>query len=33
MVQDTVEMYGGTLIIGESEALGGALFALRLPGR
>jgi len=33
MVQDTVEMYGGTLIIGESDALGGALFALRLPGR
>jgi two-component system sensor histidine kinase PhoQ len=33
MVQDTVEMYGGALIIGESEALGGALFAIRLPGR
>ena len=33
MVQDTVEMYGGTLTIGESEALGGARFALRLPGR
>jgi two-component system sensor histidine kinase PhoQ len=33
MVQDTVELYGGTLTIGESAALGGALFALRLPGR
>jgi two-component system, OmpR family, sensor histidine kinase PhoQ len=33
MVQDTVEIYGGTLMIGESAALGGALFALRLPGR
>lgn len=33
MVQDTMEMYGGALMIGESEALGGALFALRLPGR
>ena len=33
MVQDTVEMYGGALIIGESDALGGALFAIRLPGR
>jgi two-component system sensor histidine kinase PhoQ len=33
MVQDTVEMYGGTLTIGESLALGGAEFSLRLPGR
>jgi two-component system sensor histidine kinase PhoQ len=33
MVQDTVEMYGGTLTIGESATLGGARFALRLPGR
>jgi two-component system, OmpR family, sensor histidine kinase PhoQ len=33
MVQDTVEMYGGALTIGESAALGGAAFDLRLPGR
>jgi two-component system sensor histidine kinase PhoQ len=33
MVQDTVEMYGGTLTIGESAALGGARFDVRLPGR
>jgi two-component system sensor histidine kinase PhoQ len=33
MVQDTVEMYGGKLIIGESAALGGARFEVRLPGR
>ncbi len=33
MVQDTVEMYGGTLTIGESATLGGAAFELRLPGR
>ncbi len=33
MVQDTVEMYGGTLTIGESKSLGGARFELRLPGR
>jgi two-component system sensor histidine kinase PhoQ len=33
MVQDTVEMYGGTLIIDEAAALGGARFSLRLPGR
>jgi len=33
MVQDTVEIYGGTLTIAESEALGGARFGLRLPGR
>jgi two-component system sensor histidine kinase PhoQ len=32
MVQDAVEMYGGVLIIDES-TLGGARFALRLPGR
>jgi hypothetical protein len=33
MVQDTVEMYGGMLIIGESTTLGGAAFEIRLPGR
>jgi two-component system sensor histidine kinase PhoQ len=33
MVQDTVELYGGTLSIGASTSLGGARFALRLPGR
>lgn len=33
MVQDAVEMYGGTLAIEESAALGGARFVLRLPGR
>jgi two-component system sensor histidine kinase PhoQ len=33
MVQDTVEMYGGTVKIGASEALGGARFEVRLPGR
>src|SRR5262249_2222185 len=33
MVQDTVELYGGALLIGESESLGGARFELRLPGR
>jgi two-component system sensor histidine kinase PhoQ len=33
MVQDTVEMYGGTLTIGQSAALGGARFDVRLPGR
>ena len=33
MVQDTVEMYGGTLIVGKSAALGGARFEVRLPGR
>jgi len=32
MVQDTVEMYSGTLII-DSSPLGGARFSLRLPGR
>jgi two-component system sensor histidine kinase PhoQ len=32
MVQDTVEMYGGDVVIGTS-SLGGARFALRLPGR
>ena len=32
MVHDTVELYGGTLRIGESP-LGGARFELRLPGR
>lgn len=33
MVQDTIEMYGGSLTIGSSESLGGARFQLRLPGR
>ena len=33
MVQDTVEMYGGSLTISASTALGGASFGLRLPGR
>jgi two-component system sensor histidine kinase PhoQ len=33
MVQDTVELYGGTMIIGASTALGGAAFEIRLPGR
>jgi two-component system, OmpR family, sensor histidine kinase PhoQ len=32
MVQDTVDMYGGTLAI-DNSPLGGARFALRLPGR
>jgi two-component system, OmpR family, sensor histidine kinase PhoQ len=32
MVQDTVEMYGGALTI-DASPLGGARFALRLPGR
>lgn len=33
MVQDSVELYGGKLIIDQSESLGGARFTLRLPGR
>lgn len=33
MVQDTVDSYGGTLTIDKSALLGGARFALRLPGR
>ena len=32
MVQDTIEMYGGALVI-DNSTLGGARFALRLPGR
>jgi two-component system, OmpR family, sensor histidine kinase PhoQ len=32
MVQDTVELYGGSLVIAASR-LGGARFALRLPGK
>jgi signal transduction histidine kinase len=32
MVQDTVELYGGTLTVGASP-LGGARFEVRLPGR
>jgi hypothetical protein len=32
-VQDTVELYGGTMTIGASTALGGAAFEIRLPGR
>ena len=32
MVQDTVELYGGTLTI-DTSPLGGACFELRLPGR
>ena len=33
MVQDTVELYGGTMSIGASSALGGAAFEIRLPGK
>ena len=33
MVQETVEMYGGALGIDASDALGGARFTIRLPGR
>jgi two-component system sensor histidine kinase PhoQ len=33
MVQDTVELYGGTMTIRSSSALGGAAFEIRLPGR
>ena len=33
MVQDTVELYGGTMTIGASPTLGGASFEIRLPGR
>ncbi len=32
MVQETIEMYGGTLLIDDS-TLGGARFVVRLPGR
>jgi two-component system sensor histidine kinase PhoQ len=32
MVQDTVELYGGSLVI-DASTLGGARFALRLPGK
>ena len=33
MVQDTVELYSGSVTIGASTALGGAAFEIRLPGR
>jgi two-component system, OmpR family, sensor histidine kinase PhoQ len=33
MVQDTVELYSGTMTISASPALGGAAFEIRLPGR
>lgn len=33
MVQDTVELYGGTMTIGASLTLGGAAFEIRLPGK
>jgi two-component system sensor histidine kinase PhoQ len=33
MVQDTVELYGGTMTIGASPALGGAAFEIRLSGK
>jgi two-component system sensor histidine kinase PhoQ len=33
MVRETVALYGGQLVIGASEALGGARVELRLPGR
>lgn len=33
MVQDTVELYGGSMTIGASTTLGGAAFEIRLPGR
>ena len=32
MVQDTIEMYGGSLAI-DASPLGGARFCVRLPGR
>ncbi|MBV8740804.1 MAG: GHKL domain-containing protein, partial [Sinobacteraceae bacterium] len=32
MVQDTIEMYGGSLVI-DASPLGGARFRVRLPGR
>ena len=32
MVQDTVDLYGGTLAI-DASPLGGARFTLKLPGR
>jgi two-component system sensor histidine kinase PhoQ len=33
MVQDTVELYGGSMTIEASPTLGGAAFEIRLPGR
>jgi two-component system sensor histidine kinase PhoQ len=33
MVQDTVELYGGSMTIGASTTLGGAAFEIRLSGR
>ena len=33
MVQDTVELYGGSMTIAASPTLGGAAFEIRLPGR
>jgi two-component system sensor histidine kinase PhoQ len=33
MVQDTVELYSGSVTIGASTSLGGAAFEIRLPGR
>jgi two-component system sensor histidine kinase PhoQ len=33
MVQDTVEMYGGSPLVIDTSPLGGARFSLRLPGR
>jgi two-component system, OmpR family, sensor histidine kinase PhoQ len=33
MVQDTVELYGGSMTIGASSTLDGAAFEIRLPGK
>jgi two-component system sensor histidine kinase PhoQ len=32
MVHDTVDLYGGTLVV-DASPLGGARFSLRLPGK